>query len=418
MKTSIFAHSPAASRRRPVMLAGLVAIVLLVLLVGRAWYVQRVVRTQQIGLATPDPARALALAPDDVARAQVQTLVTGVPVTGTLRAKNTALVKARVPGVLRDLTVREGDPVRAGQILARVDAAEYDQRFQQAQLQADAAGAQAEIAQRQYDNNAALEQEGFISQTALAASRANLNAAQANFHAAQAGAAVARHSVADTVLTAPIAGAVSRRLAQPGERVMPEAPIVEIVDLSQLELQAPVSPGDSLTVRVGQVARLTVEGAPETVTATITRINPSTQVGSRDVLVYLAIPAESPGLRQGLFAQGVLETGETRMLAVPLDAVRTDRPQPSVPVVKNGRVYWVPVQMGARGAVRATAGASGAALAANGGETWVAVHALDPVQMPASQSGIPISIAPGDWVLRGAAGALSEGTAVKLSQQE
>ncbi|MDR0458426.1 MAG: biotin/lipoyl-binding protein, partial [Burkholderiaceae bacterium] len=95
-------------------------------------------------------ARSFTLAPGDVTRAQVQTLVTSVPITGTLNARNTVLVKARVPGVLRNLTVREGDPVRAGQVIARMEPAEYDQRYQQARLQAQAARAQVEIAQRQY----------------------------------------------------------------------------------------------------------------------------------------------------------------------------------------------------------------------------------------------------------------------------
>jgi RND family efflux transporter MFP subunit len=171
-----------------------------------------------------------------VVRAQVQPLVTGLPVTGTLRARDTALIKARVPGVLRDLTLREGDPVREGQVIARVDPTEYDQRYQQAHLQSEATQAQVEIAQRQYDNNQSLVQQGFISQTALATSRANLDAAQANYRAAQAGAAVAQKSLSDTVLKAPIAGTVSRRLVQPGERVATDAPVVEIVDLSRLEL--------------------------------------------------------------------------------------------------------------------------------------------------------------------------------------
>jgi hypothetical protein len=207
---------------------------------------------------------------------------------------------------------------------------------------------------------------------------------------------------------------VSRRLAQPGEHVVLQAPVIEIVDLSNLELQASVSPGDSLAVRVGQIARLTVEGASDAVTATVTRINPSAQPGSRDVLVYLTLPAEISGLRQGLFAQGVLETGETRALAVPLDAVRTDRPKPYVQVIRQGRVHLVPVQIDARGTIHATAGAT--AVPAGSGETWVAVHALSQSQAAASEPDAAAGIEPGDWVLRSTAGALGEGTAVKLLQ--
>ena len=392
-------------------LLGLAGVVALAVVVGMIWY-QRIQRTEQLRLAAENTAHLLTLASGDVTRAQMQTLVTGIPVTGTLNAKNTALVKARVPGVLHDLTVREGDQVRQNQVIARVDPTEYDQRYEQVRLQAAAAKAQVEIAKRQYDNNVALEQQDFISPTALATSRANLDAAQANYRAAEAGAAVAQHSVADTVLTAPITGIVSRRLTQPGERVMTEAPVVEIVDLSQLELQAAVSPGDSLGVHAGQTARLTVEGTPGAVTANVTRINPSAQAGSRNVLVYLTLPAASPGLRQGLFAQGVLETGEMRALVVPLDAVRTDKPEPYVQVVRDGRVHLVPVQMGARGTVRSAASAAG-----HDG-VWVTVSSLGATAAPAGKTGASIGIEPNDWVLRSSVGALNEGTAIKLPQPQ
>ncbi|MFZ3220994.1 MAG: HlyD family efflux transporter periplasmic adaptor subunit, partial [Rhodoferax sp.] len=152
----------------------------------------------------------------------------------------------------------------------------------------------------------------------------------------------------DTVLRAPIAGLVAQRLAQPGERVAIDARIVEIVDLSRLELEASLSATDSLDVRVGQTAQLTVEGASQPLAAKVVRVNPSAVAGSRAVLAYLAMDP-APGLRQGLFAQGTLGTGTTRTLAVPLTAVRTDKPQPYVQVLSNGQVVHQTVTLGARG---------------------------------------------------------------------
>ena len=319
----------------------------------------------------------------DLATAHVVELTSGLPISGALKAVNSAIVKARVPGELQGLTVREGDTVQAGQVIARVESTEYADRVRQAQQQADAAKAQVDIAQRQYDNNAALVNQGFISKTALDNSAASLATARANYRAAQAGTEVLRKSLADTVLKAPISGQISQRLAQPGERVSPEARIVEIVDLSRLELEAALSPADSVAVRVGQQALLNIEGVAQPVPATVARINPSAQAGSRSVLVYLSVTAQ-PGLRQGLFAQGQLATETQRALAVPLNAVRTDKPLPYVQVVDNGRIAHRTVQMGARGQVD--------------GEQWVAVQ----------------GVAEGAQVLRGAAGVLREGTQVKL----
>jgi hypothetical protein len=200
---------------------------------------------------------------------------------------------------------------------------------------------------------------------------------------------------------------------QSGEHVVPQMPVVEIVDLSRVELHASISPGDSLDVRDGQTARLTVEGAPDAVIATVTRINPSAQLGSRDVPVYLTLPADAPGLRQGLFAQGMLETGEKRVLAVPLNAVRNDKPLPYIQLVKDNRGQLIAVQMGARGIVQAAA-----ANAAVTPETWVAVHPLEQSAATASQGSAQSAIQPGDTVLRNTAGALIEGAAVKLPQPE
>ncbi len=325
------------------------------------------------------------LAASDVVRAQERTLAQGLPISGAIKAANSAFVKAKVAGELQGLTVREGDSVRAGQQLAKVDAAEYQARVNQAQRQADAAKAQIDIAQRQYDNNKALVDQGFISRTALDTSLASLEAAQASFKASVAGVDLVRKSLEDTVLLAPISGIVAQRLAQPGERVGIDARVLEIVDLSRLELEASLSSADSLAVRVGQTAALSVEGAPATLAARVVRVNPSAQAGSRSVLVYLSIDKPA-GLRQGLFAQGTLGTAATRALALPLSAVRTDKPAPYVQMVEAGKLVHRPVELGARGE--------------SGGEPMVAVTGV------ADQA----------QVLLGSVGSLREGTVVKFTQ--
>ena len=291
------------------------------------------------------------LSAGDVFTVKSVELSQGVPISGSLKAINSALVKARVAGELQGLTVREGDFVKAGQTIARVDSSEYAARVRQSQETADAAKAQIDMAQRSFDNNKALVDQGFISRTALDMSLATLQSAQANHKAALAGLDVSKKSVQDTVLAAPISGIISQRLAQPGERVGIDARIVEIVDLNRLELEAQLSAADSLQVRVGQAARLKLEGRAEEISATVSRINPSASSSSRSVLVYLNVAA-LPGLRQGLFAQGTLDTTAQTVLAVPLSAVRTDKPQPYVQIIQNGRIVHQTVEMAGRGEVQ------------------------------------------------------------------
>ncbi|MFC7408925.1 efflux RND transporter periplasmic adaptor subunit [Hydrogenophaga atypica] len=328
----------------------------------------------------------LALNAGDVLVAQPTDMATNVALSGPLKAVRSAAVKAKVAGELQGLTVREGDSVRAGQVIARIDNTEGLARVRQASEQAEAAQAQVTIAQRQRDNNQALVNQGFISRTALDTSLANLDAAQASHKAALAALDIAKKGLADTELRAPINGQVASRLVQNGERVGLDARIVEIVDLSALELEAALAPADALAVRVGQKAELTIEGAPLRVPATVARINPTAQAGSRSVLAYLQLHT-TDGLRQGLFAQGQLRTGQTQGVVVPLSAVRTDKPQPYLQLVRDGKVVHQTVTLGARGRVL--------------DEDWVAVAPLNA----------------GDQVLRVAVGALREGTAISLTAQ-
>ncbi|CAN7382779.1 efflux RND transporter periplasmic adaptor subunit [Acidovorax sp. LjRoot118] len=365
----------------------LAAAAVVVLVGGGAWRAMAARQAQQKALAQAATQRAeapLQLATSELVGVLRRSLVLGVPVSGSLRATESAMVKARVAGELQGLTVREGDSVRAGQVLARIEATESQARLRQAQQQADAAKAQVDINQRTVANNQALVNQGFISATALVTSQASLESAQSTYRAALAAADVAKKSLDDTVLRSPISGQVSQRLAQPGERMPIDGRVLEVVDLSRLELEALLSPADSLAVRVGQKAQLQIEGSTEPVVATVARINPSAQAGSRTVPVYLAIAQNrgAPALRQGLFVQGLLDTGRADVLTVPLDAVRTDKPAPYIQAVQGGKVAYLPVKTGARAVVD--------------GQTLVAIE------------GAP----EGTVVVSGRMGQLREGTAV------
>lgn len=361
---------------------------LLALLLAGGWRALSTRKLQHAALeaqtTTQNAPLALALSGADLLSVKTLTLVQALAISGPIKAVNSAVVKARVPGELLGLTVREGDFVKAGQTLARIEATEFQARVRQACQQAEAARAQVAIAQRSFDNNQALVAQGFISSTALTASQATLASAESTYQAAQAGADIATKSLDDTVLRAPISGHISQRLAQPGERVAVEARIVEIVDLSRLELEASLSAADSLKVQVGQLAQLTLEGAAQPLSAKVVRINPSAVVGSRAVLVYLAL-APGANLRQGLFVQGALNTGSIRTLAVPLSAVRTDKPQPYVQTVVNGRVLHQTVEVGERGELN--------------GQTMVSIKGLPEDTL----------------ILSGSVGALLPGTQVKTT---
>ena len=328
----------------------LVVLVLVLLGLGvlRALSARKAQQEAVAKLATQRVQTVVELGASDVVEAKSRDLAQVLAISGALKAVNSAIVKARVPGELQGLSVREGDAVKAGQIIARVDPTEYQARVRQAQQMAESAKAQVDIARRNFDNNRSLVEQGFISKTALDTSISTLAAAEASFRAAQAGVEVANQSLSDTVLRAPLAGLVSQRLAQPGERVVPDARIVEIVDVRRLELEAGLSSFEAMGLRLGQNATLQIEGLAKPVTARVVRINPSAVAGSRALVAYLAINGV-PGLHPGMFVQGTLNTGRLQSLAVPLSAVRTDQPQPYVQVVDQDRIRHQTVELGARG---------------------------------------------------------------------
>ena len=308
-------------------------------------------QTQAAATAASAATFSMLLAPADVARAQNAELGLQLALSGGLRAVDSALVKAKVAAEVKSLGVREGDRVRAGQLIGRLDDTEYRLRLRQAQDQVAAAQAQLDTAQRSYDNNRALVGQGFISRNALDTSANTLAGAQASMQAARAAADLTRKAVADTEIRAPIAGLVSQRLVQPGERIGVDGRLVEIVDLSRIELEAAVAPEDVLRLRVGQAAQVTIAGLPEPVAARVARISPSAMTGTRSVLAFLSLE-RTEGLRQGLFARATVEVQRRSALVVPASAVRDDQAQPYVLAVENGVAVARTVVLGARGEVQ------------------------------------------------------------------
>jgi membrane fusion protein, multidrug efflux system len=333
-----------------------VTIALAVLVVAAVGLGARLVQSRRTETAAATPAvaasapAALDLHDGDLVRASTAELSRTVALSGSLKAVSTAVVKAKVAGELRSLGPREGDTVRAGQVVGEIDATEFVLRVSQAVQQAEAARAQVDIAKRQLDNNRALVEQGYISATALDTSVANHAASQASLQAALATAELARKAQADTVLKSPISGTVSQRLAQPGERVAVDARVLEVIDLSRLELEAALPAADAGLLRPGATAELVVEGLPDPVRAQVARLNPTTQAGTRAVLVYLSMQP-APGLRAGLFARGMVTLEQRHVLSLPLSAVRLDDALPYVVVLDGAALRRRAVKTGGRGLV-------------------------------------------------------------------
>ncbi|MCA1324292.1 efflux RND transporter periplasmic adaptor subunit [Herbaspirillum sp. alder98] len=293
---------------------------------------------------------AMEFVADDLVQVQPGELRRVLPLSGALRALNQVSVKARVAGEVQQVLVREGEAVAAGQVLARIDPIDYQARVDQARGSLVASQGQLDIATQTRNNNQVLLDKGFISRNAFDTAASQFDIARANLDTARGALEVSRKALADTVVRSPMKGLVSARNVQPGEKVAVDGKLLDVVDLSQMELEAPVPTNDILKVSIGQEVLVAVEGLPQQVRGTVVRINPATQSGSRSIMVYVRVDNPTGVLRAGMFADATL-TLERReqVLSVPVGAIQVEDGNAYVYAIENGVLARRQVVTGLRG---------------------------------------------------------------------
>lgn len=310
-------------------------------------------RSQQQASAIPtaaQPPAVLEFLPSDIMQVKAGDLRQLMPLSGSLRAVNQASVKAKVGGEVREVLVREGEAVKAGQVLIKMDTSDYQSRVDQAAGALQAARGQLDIATKTRDNNKALLDKGFISKTAFDNAESQFGIARANVESARGALDVAQKALADTVIRAPISGLISMRMVQPGEKVATDNRLLDVVDLTQMEMEAAVPSGDIMHVSLGQEVQVRVEGMPKPLTGKVVRINPATQAGSRSIMVYIQIANSDGLLRVGMFGEAQLTTAKkSGVLAVPASAVQTNGGNTFVYAIENARLVQKPVTLGMKG---------------------------------------------------------------------
>jgi membrane fusion protein (multidrug efflux system) len=290
------------------------------------------------------------LAAGDVATIAASELSLSLPLSGSLTPLTQATVKSKVSGVVLETTVQEGMPVAAGQVIARLDGAELRARAAQQQATLDEANARLALAKKNNLNSEALLRQNYISRSAYDTTQNSVELAQASVAAARAQLDMARIALADTTLKAPLAGVVSKRHVQAGEKLAPDMPVMSIVNLSQLTLEAQVPASEIPRIRVGQDVLFRVDGFDQRrFTGKVARINPTTEAGSRAMLVYISVNNADGALRGGMFAKGhITTTKNAARPLLPLAALRKDGAKDVVYRVDNGTVALQPVTLGLR----------------------------------------------------------------------
>ncbi len=258
-----------------------------------------------------------------------------IRMTGTVHAKQTAVISAQVPASIRQVLVQAGDRVRAGQLLATLDdaamrselnrasAAQSAVEKQQMAAQSNASMAAETLVRYQMlkDQKSVSPQEFDEVQKRSEATALQVQALQAQSDEAKAAVAGARTEVGYTQLRAPFAGVVTARMADPGTLATPGTPLLQIDRDGPLQLYTSVDESMIATVRLGMKVPVNIQGIGSgELTGIVAQIVPAADPTSRSFQVKLDLPS-TPGLRAGIYATASFPGGMRAMILAPQSAV-------------------------------------------------------------------------------------------------
>jgi len=293
--------------------------------------------------------------------------------SGTVKARTSVVLASRLTGYVREVRVRAGDRVGAGQVLVVLDARDLDAAFRQA----EAARSEARGAVPEADNGVAsakanldlvkitygrmkdLFDKRSISNQEFDEAAAKLKVAQAGYEMAvskraqldskiaQAEQAVASASIQRgyTELAAPFAGTVTERTGEPGSLAAPGAPLLTIEREGALRLEASVEESHLGEVRRGQAVSLVLDALPRPVEGRVSEIVPAVDAAARSFTVKIDLP-QAAGIRSGSFGRARFRFGTRKVLAAPVGAVVERGQLSSVLVAENGKARMRLVTLG------------------------------------------------------------------------
>jgi len=266
-----------------------------------------------------------------VARRAIAAHYTG---TATLDARAEAQVVARTSGVALAVLVEEGQHVRAGQALVRLDP-------DQARLRVQQTKAQMSKLDNSYRRALQLVEQKMVSETDVDQLRFDLDTARAQYEAAEL-------ELSYTTVTAPISGVIASRDIKPGNFVQIHSPIIRIVDTSQLEATLNVPERDLARLGPGQPVELSADALPGQVFAgRVDRVAPVVEAGTGTFRVVSTFSGAG-ALQPGMFARLRIQyDARPDALAVPRTALLEDGGEPAVYVVREGRAQRVALTLGA-----------------------------------------------------------------------
>jgi RND family efflux transporter MFP subunit len=268
------------------------------------------------------PAAPLLVAAEDVITLRPSALTSGPLITGSIQPDRRADLRAEVPAVVLAVLKENGQPVRRGDLLVRLDDTAIRDSLLSAQDAERAAGQAAEQAERQFQRLNTLRAQGMVSAQQLEDAEIRRNTTQSDLSAARLRVVQARQQLARTEARAPFDGIVSDRKVSAGDTAQVGKELLKVIDPRSLRFEGLVSADAIQSVHAGQAVSLRVNGyGPQEFTGRIRLVSPSANALTRQVEVIVDLVGEAPARLAGLYAEGRIEAATAAALMIPASAL-------------------------------------------------------------------------------------------------
>jgi membrane fusion protein (multidrug efflux system) len=284
-----------------------------------------------------------------VAAAQYVNTIPKLMLNGSIEGKTSATISAKLAGRIEQVMVQEGQQVKAGDPLAKLESTELANSVRTAQDAVSKAQVSYDMAVRDYNRYQTLFDQGAASQQTLDSAEAKKRIAQADLSSAVNSQSDAEQQYGYGVITAPVDGVVANVTATVGQVVSPGAALMVVQDISQIYAVVNVEQKDLGMIKQGQPAEVTVDTHPEKVfEGTVEMINPEAGSTNRMFRTKVKVENTDGALKSGMFSKIQLVTGDAvQILTIPQVAIIQKQGIYYVFIVENDKVTRRQVEVGA-----------------------------------------------------------------------
>ncbi len=287
--------------------------------------------------------------PVTTTRVEQGSIAQRVSAPGSLMAGRESRIGAEVRGRIQTIFVKDGDRVETGAELFQIDPAPYEVNLRQAEAGLDLARAERKQIEADLGRLNQLHSRDIVAGDELARMKTQVAVAKARERQAKESVALARHNLEQTLVVAPYSGSIAARLVDEGTTalVQPQTIVVVLQETTQLEAEAHIPESQLSIVRVGDPAKVHVQGLGQAIETTVAAVGDTIDPSTRTYHVRMLIDNADHRLKAGVFAHiEITPETKTGVLLVPREAVRSEDGQTRVLVVRDGRAVPVPVELG------------------------------------------------------------------------